>query len=67
MKKYLVLCKVWNAQLKNVSTRCHELLYDSILYSMKDMVDIKSGLFLEDLKRVKDVCEKHIRYECEVG
>ncbi|XP_015376749.1 PREDICTED: differentially expressed in FDCP 8 homolog [Diuraphis noxia] len=66
MKKYLVLCKVWNAQLKNISSRCHELLYDSILYSMKDMVEIKSGLFLEDLLRVKDVCEKHIRYECEI-
>jgi len=34
---------------------------------MKDMVEIKSGLFLEDLRKVKDVCEKHIRNECEVG
>lgn len=67
MKKYLVLCKVWNAQLKNVSSRCHELLYDNNLYSMKDMVDIKSGVFLEDLLRVVQICEKHIRYECEVS
>lgn len=67
MKKYLVLCKTWNAQLKTLSSRNHELLYDSNLYSMKDMVEIKSGLFLEDLKRTKQVCEKHICSDCEVS
>lgn len=67
MKKYLVLCKHWNAQLKNISSRCHELLYESNLYSMKDMVDIKSGIFLEDLKKTKQICENHIQNECEVG
>lgn len=67
MKKYLVLCKIWNEQLKNLSSRSHELLYDGNLYSMKDMVEIKSGMFLEDLKRTKQTCEKHIRCECEVS
>lgn len=67
MKKYLVLCKIWNAQLKNVSSRCHELLYSSNLYSMKDLIEIKSGVFLEDLKRAKQICEKHIKCDCEVG
>lgn len=67
MKKYLVLCKVWNAQLKNVSSRFHELLYNSNLYSIKDMVEIKSGIFLEDLLRLVQLCEKHIRYKCEVS
>lgn len=67
MKKYLVLCKIWNEQLKNISFRCHELLYDSHLYSMKDMVEIKSGLFLEDLKKLKQICDKHIRFDCEVS
>ncbi|VVC45034.1 Putative zinc-RING and/or ribbon,Zinc finger, PHD-type,Zinc finger, RING/FYVE/PHD-type,Protein kinase C- [Cinara cedri] len=66
MKKYLVLCKVWNAQLKNISSRCHEFLYDSNLYSMKDLIEIKSGIFLEDLLRVVQICEKHIRVECEI-
>lgn len=67
MKKYLVLCKIWNEQLKNVSSRCHELLYDNNLYSMKDMIDIKSGVYLEDLTRTKQLSEKHIRLECEVS
>lgn len=67
MKKYLVLCKNWNIELKNISSRCHELLYDNHLYSMKDMVEIKSGVFLEDLKKVKQICEKHITYDCEVS
>jgi len=67
MKKYLVLCKIWNEQLKNVSSRCHELLYDGNLYSIKDMVEIKSGVFLKDLMNVQEICEKHIRFECEVS
>lgn len=67
MKKYLVLCKVWNAQLKTISPRCHELLYKSNLYSMKDMVEIKSGVFLVDLENTKKTCEQHIRHECEVS
>jgi hypothetical protein len=67
MKKYLVLCKLWNSQLKNMSSRNHQLLYDGNLYSMKDMVDIKSGVFLEDLKKTIKICEKHIRHECEVS
>lgn len=67
MKKYLVLCKFWNEQLKNLSSKCHELLYGNNLYSMKNMIEMKSGVFLEDLKRTKTICEKHIRFECEVG
>jgi len=67
MKKYLVLCKIWNTQLKNISSRCHELLYKSNLYSIKDMVEIQSGIFLVDLEKTKQTCEKHIRYECEVS
>lgn len=67
MKKYLVLCKLWNAQLKNISSRSHQLLYDGHLYSMNDMVDIKSGIFLEDLKKTIEICEKHIRQKCEVS
>lgn len=67
MKKYLVLCKIWNAQLKNITSRCRELLYAGHLYSMKDMVEIKSGTFLEDLNKVKQICERHIQYECEVS
>lgn len=67
MKKYLVLCKNWNTQLKNITSRCYKLLYDNNLYSMKDMVEIKSGLFLEDLKKVKQMCENHITHDCEVS
>lgn len=67
MKKYLVLCKLWNSQLKNMSSRSHQLLYHGNLYSMKDMVDIKSGVFLEDLRKTIEMCEKHIRHECEVS
>jgi len=37
------------------------------LYSIKDMVEIKSGIFLKDLMNVQEICEKHIRFECEVS
>lgn len=67
MKKYLVLCKLWNAQLKDVSPSSYQLLYGGNLYSMKDMVDIRSGVFLEDLIKTVEMCEKHIRHECEVS
>lgn len=67
MKKYLVLCKIWNAQLKLLSFGCYTFLYGSNLYSIKDMVEIKSGVFLENIQQAKEVCEKHIRYECEVS
>lgn len=34
---------------------------------MKDMVEIKSGKFLDDLKTLKELCEKHIKIDCEVS
>lgn len=67
MKKYLVLCKIWNAQLKLLPSRYYVFLYGSNLYSIQNMVEIKSGVFLETIKKAKEVCEKHIRYECEVS
>ncbi|XP_050430447.1 differentially expressed in FDCP 8 homolog isoform X2 [Adelges cooleyi] len=66
MKKYLVSCKYWNACLKSLPSRCRELLYKCKLYSMKDMIEINSGIFLEDLSELKAKCEKHIRSDCEI-
>ncbi|XP_050533520.1 differentially expressed in FDCP 8 homolog isoform X2 [Daktulosphaira vitifoliae] len=66
MKKYLVLCKYWNSCIKYLSPRCNELLYNSKQYSIKDMVEIKSGKFLNDLKTLKEICEKHIKLDCEI-
>lgn len=67
MKKYLVFCPV--ADTKGlpwkIGLRTH-MLESSDNYSIKDLVDLQSGILMEEIRQAYDAMKSHITESCEL-
>ncbi|XP_044006053.1 differentially expressed in FDCP 8 homolog [Aphidius gifuensis] len=67
MKKYLVFCP--DADAKGlpwrIGLRTH-MLESSANYSIKDLVDLQSGILMEEIRQAYDAMRSHITESCEL-
>ncbi|KAI5735985.1 hypothetical protein M8J77_025095 [Diaphorina citri] len=69
MKQYLITCRValemnllWNA----LDKRQNLLIYPSDVFSLKDLIEIKSGTVVTFLESVLNTFRQHIKQDCKV-
>lgn len=67
MKRYLVLCMEACTQGLpwKIGLRTH-MIENSGNYSIKDLIDLQSGILLDELRAAYDTMHAHITQQCEL-
>ena len=68
IKKYLTSCKfALEEQLLWQTNDKRHFVENEELYSLQDLLDLRSGELIKHLNKIKDSFIKHIKEKCEVN